>query len=285
MDIESKLTIGDVARMTGVNPVTLRAWQRRFGLLAPTRTPKGHRLYSDADVQRIEAILSWLAKGVAISKVKPLLSQGAPATTEQPDEWQGHIRQLDSAVLALNSMQLHRVLDDVSALYPFRVLLRHLLQPWLTQLPLLLSERPDGGLLTQWVHGQLWQRLSAIQMSRRGPLSARVVLLASADDSGPAILAGLELAAQNIGWWLLSLSEAEQLPLLAGRMPLDGLVLAAPASMNASQQQVLTRSVAAMGLPLLCCGQFASLYARQPGWQIISSGELTAKLILTGEQQ
>ncbi|OOE97942.1 hypothetical protein BZG79_15885, partial [Salinivibrio sp. MA427] len=39
------LTISQVAEQTGVNPVTLRAWQRRYGLLSPARTAKGHRLY------------------------------------------------------------------------------------------------------------------------------------------------------------------------------------------------------------------------------------------------
>ena len=33
-----------VSQRTGVNSVTLRAWERRYGLLKPLRTPKGHRL-------------------------------------------------------------------------------------------------------------------------------------------------------------------------------------------------------------------------------------------------
>ncbi|PSW24906.1 helix-turn-helix-type transcriptional regulator [Photobacterium swingsii] len=67
--------ISDVSEKTGVNTVTLRAWQRRYGLLNPTRTEKGHRLYSESDIERIQLILSWLDKGVSIGKVKPLLEQ------------------------------------------------------------------------------------------------------------------------------------------------------------------------------------------------------------------
>ena len=42
--------IRTVSTLTGVHPVTLRAWERRYGLIRPHRTPKGHRLYTRADV-------------------------------------------------------------------------------------------------------------------------------------------------------------------------------------------------------------------------------------------
>ncbi len=41
-------TIGEVALLCDINPVTLRAWQRRYGLLKPQRTDGGHRLFNDA---------------------------------------------------------------------------------------------------------------------------------------------------------------------------------------------------------------------------------------------
>ncbi|MBF4212988.1 MerR family DNA-binding transcriptional regulator, partial [Pseudomonas donghuensis] len=40
---EELFPIREVARLTGVNPVTLRAWERRYGLIQPTRTESGHR--------------------------------------------------------------------------------------------------------------------------------------------------------------------------------------------------------------------------------------------------
>ena len=73
---EGYLPIREVARSTGVNAVTLRAWERRYGLIVPYRTPKGHRLYSPANLERIHAILAWLARGVAVGQVKALLDHG-----------------------------------------------------------------------------------------------------------------------------------------------------------------------------------------------------------------
>ena len=37
--------IRTVSAETGVNPITLRAWERRYGLVNPRRTDTGHRLY------------------------------------------------------------------------------------------------------------------------------------------------------------------------------------------------------------------------------------------------
>ena len=53
------LPIREVARLTGVNPVTLRAWERRYGLIVPQRTPKGHRLYSGAQIDQVRQVLDY----------------------------------------------------------------------------------------------------------------------------------------------------------------------------------------------------------------------------------
>ena len=49
-------SIGEVAERCGINPVTLRAWQRRYGLLKPQRSEGGHRQFDDEDILRIEEI-------------------------------------------------------------------------------------------------------------------------------------------------------------------------------------------------------------------------------------
>src|SRR5918993_350259 len=51
------MSIGEVSRRTGVTVPTLRAWERRYGLLVPVRTAGGHRRYSDDDVRRVLAVL------------------------------------------------------------------------------------------------------------------------------------------------------------------------------------------------------------------------------------
>ncbi|MGH8463007.1 MAG: MerR family transcriptional regulator, partial [Pseudomonas sp.] len=69
LDQEELFPIREVSRLTGINPVTLRAWERRYGLIQPTRTESGHRLYSQADIDVVRNILGWIERGVAVSKV------------------------------------------------------------------------------------------------------------------------------------------------------------------------------------------------------------------------
>ena len=74
--------IREVARLTGINPVTLRAWERRYGLIQPTRTESGHRLYSMHDVEAVREILGWIERGVAVSKVGKILAKGRAAQAQ-----------------------------------------------------------------------------------------------------------------------------------------------------------------------------------------------------------
>ena len=93
LDSSEYFPIRELSLRTGVNSVTLRAWERRYGLLKPKRTDKGHRLYDQGDVQRVEGILRWIQQGVAVSKVRALLEKGAMLDSVVPSnewlEWQG----------------------------------------------------------------------------------------------------------------------------------------------------------------------------------------------------
>ena len=125
---EQKLyAIREVSAMTGVNPVTLRAWQRRYGLVLPQRTPKGHRLYTEADIERIRQILAWLDKGVSIGQVKPLLAGAKPPATES--DTLPEMAPLLTALESLNRLRCLQLLDEAFRLYPFAALRRRLIDP------------------------------------------------------------------------------------------------------------------------------------------------------------
>ncbi|HEX5724710.1 MAG TPA: MerR family transcriptional regulator, partial [Longimicrobiaceae bacterium] len=57
-----------VAAVTGINPATLRAWERRYRLIAPRRSPSGYRLYSDEDVAVLSRIKRLTDEGLAIGE-------------------------------------------------------------------------------------------------------------------------------------------------------------------------------------------------------------------------
>jgi DNA-binding transcriptional MerR regulator len=96
-------SIGEVAERCGINPVTLRAWQRRYGLLRPQRSEGGHRQFDESDIQRIEEIKRWIESGVSVSKVKALLDEnklaGQAGWTSVQEEMMSTLRQVNPARL------------------------------------------------------------------------------------------------------------------------------------------------------------------------------------------
>ncbi|MEY2455958.1 MAG: hypothetical protein QOK06_1052, partial [Acidimicrobiaceae bacterium] len=61
------MRVGELARRTGVGVSTLRAWENRFNFLEPQRSPAGHRLYVEADVERVDAVLRLVAEGLTLA--------------------------------------------------------------------------------------------------------------------------------------------------------------------------------------------------------------------------
>jgi MerR family transcriptional regulator, light-induced transcriptional regulator len=49
-------TIGQAAARSGINVSLLRAWERRYGIVAPSRTEGGYRLYDDDAIERLRAM-------------------------------------------------------------------------------------------------------------------------------------------------------------------------------------------------------------------------------------
>jgi len=124
--------IRTVAQLTGINPVTLRAWERRYGLIEPTRTEKGHRLYSQADVDRINRILLLLDQGVALSQMDEALNRerGMPEG-EHADLWSRFRDRLVGAIARFDEDGLERIYNEMLALYPLPVVIQRILVPLL----------------------------------------------------------------------------------------------------------------------------------------------------------
>lgn len=141
-----------VADRTGLTFETLRAWERRYGVVVPGRTDGGQRLYSDADVERLRLLRRATQGGRSISQVATLsgeelvalvredgragagqltLPPTAPDATSHLVETVAATRAMDAAALeaALGRgvvvLGLHAFVDGVVA-----PLLRHLGDGW-----------------------------------------------------------------------------------------------------------------------------------------------------------
>lgn len=119
-------TIGEVAELCSINPVTLRAWQRRYGLVVPQRTDGGHRLFNESDIDRIREIKHWVDKGIQVSKVKSLLLTHTPETGSQ---WCIQQEALLRLLLAGNINRVRLWVSETGRNYPAQTLIDNLFIP------------------------------------------------------------------------------------------------------------------------------------------------------------
>jgi len=81
------LRIGELSRRVGVSDHLLRAWETRYGLLHPSRSNGGYRLYSEADADRIRRMKEHLAAGLSAAEAASAVraeSRGAPVGASPP---------------------------------------------------------------------------------------------------------------------------------------------------------------------------------------------------------
>lgn len=81
MNPPGHLRIGELSRRVGISPELLRAWERRYELLQPTRSSGGFRLYSDADELRVRRMQRYLQEGMSAAEA----AQAALAGSTKPE--------------------------------------------------------------------------------------------------------------------------------------------------------------------------------------------------------
>ena len=143
-----RFTIKIVSTQTGIKPITLRAWERRYQLLAPQRSENRYRLYSERDV----AILRWVKQrvesGITISTaamelqgmlksgVLPEAMEPAPRWTprNQSDSPEKYTARLYEALSTCQEEAATATLGEAHALFDLTTVCLRIIIPCLVQL-------------------------------------------------------------------------------------------------------------------------------------------------------
>jgi MerR family transcriptional regulator, light-induced transcriptional regulator len=132
------LRIGQLAKRTGVSPELLRAWEQRYGLLQPTRTAGGFRLYSAADQARVQRMQRLVAGGLAAAQAAHLvLSDGEPAppTASPPaTTLENAADDLTASLDRLDEQAANTALDRLLSTYTVETVLQEVIVPYLHRL-------------------------------------------------------------------------------------------------------------------------------------------------------
>jgi methanogenic corrinoid protein MtbC1 len=81
---QPRVRIGELSRRTGIAPDTLRAWERRYGLLEPSRSAGGFRLYGPEDERRVRAMKAMIETGLSASEAARQAAAAPSAASAGP---------------------------------------------------------------------------------------------------------------------------------------------------------------------------------------------------------
>jgi len=144
MNGETVLRIGELSRRSGVSPELLRAWERRYELLRPTRSPGGLRLYSLEDLERVRLMRQHIDGGLAAAEAATLVSRtpvGDAAADTPALSRAGAQQELAAALDAFDEPAAQAVIDRQLATTTLDSFLSEVVLPYLRE----LGERWERG--------------------------------------------------------------------------------------------------------------------------------------------
>jgi DNA-binding transcriptional MerR regulator len=132
------LRIGELSRRVGVSPELLRAWETRYGLLRPSRSQGGFRLYSDEDEARVRLMRMYQERGLSAAEAAGLAARAEPAAPEAAAEENGRVvadvQRLSDALDAFDEAGAHAAFDSLVSALSVDALVRQAVIPYLEQL-------------------------------------------------------------------------------------------------------------------------------------------------------
>ncbi|TNF98448.1 MAG: MerR family transcriptional regulator [Gammaproteobacteria bacterium] len=277
-DKESQLErfpIRVLSEKTRVGTSTLRAWERRYGLLHPERTPKGHRLYGHEDTKRVFKILDLLNDGHSLQSIADLLlvkekrpndsrlniipeAQGNDLASTSAI-WDDFLHTTLEAVRDFSSERIDAVYNEASSLYPVDLVTDRLIQPTLAVLGDVWKERPEQGIAeehfyTSWLKNRLGARFHHAYTHARGAKIICACVPGSYHEIGLMLFA---LSALARGYRVLYFGAdlpLNQISHIAQRSAARAVVLGAHVQMNKNINAELAGLVPKLEIPVFIGG-------------------------------
>lgn len=217
--MEKLYTIGTVSKLTGVGAITLRAWERRYGLITPVRKESGHRLYTRRHIDQINRITALTQQGLRISQVTPEMLeselQEGDGSEAGNDVWKDYLNSMVAAIVSFDEDRLEEIYNGALSLYPIGVVTEKLLTPLLIELGLRWVSNEGNIAEEHFFAFYLRNKLGARYHHRtRGNTGPRILLAGMSGEHHEIGLLLFSLAAHDAGYRVIP---------LGANMPLDEL--------------------------------------------------------------
>ena len=265
-DTGPRLRIGELSRRTGVRADTLRAWERRYGLLRPERTEGGFRLYGSADEARVRAMTARIEAGVSAAEAARLTVSSAPAAEADGDgatEGEPLTASADALRVALEAFDdsgANAVLDEALSRLTLETVAEGVVLPAMRQ----IGNRWESGEISvaqeHFATGVVRGRLLSVARNWGAGTGPLALLACPPGESHDLGLISFGLVLHSRGWRITYLGPDTPIDTVSqavGDLHPDAIVLAAldPAPFESAAQEL---SALASGGRLLIAGAGAS---------------------------
>lgn len=267
-NIEGQFSIRDLSEVSGVNSVTLRAWERRYGLLKPERTAKGHRYYHQSDVEKIRQILRWIDRGVAISKVKPLLEQTHltqdESETTAGEDWKKIMSEILESASAFRCEKLSNQMQDIFLNYPLDTLANNFFPPLFQDLEKRSNQQPGSHAEKKFIETELSLRLqSQIHQQNANNQGERILLTILGKDDRQYRSLLFTLALLEAGYRVnlfIDGCQLREIPLVAEKNPVKAVICYSDIRIKETLlEQELKRCSTHTKLPFFVAGEWVNI--------------------------
>jgi len=146
VDPSARVRIGELSRRVGVSPELLRAWEQRYGLLHPTRSSGGFRLYSAADELLVRRMQHNLSHGLSTAEAArvALEADREPQRSPPMEHLAASAESLHLALERYDEQAANAVLDRALSTFTTGTVLAEIVTPVLQS----VGARRAGGELT-----------------------------------------------------------------------------------------------------------------------------------------
>jgi methanogenic corrinoid protein MtbC1 len=170
-----------VAKLTGLSKDVIRVWERRYGLVKPSRSSNRYREYSDEEVALLRFVKAQMEQGATIGSLaaeghESLVARMRIATPVSAEDQKPHERLLDDLMGSLDPLDkagFERRLNGAVAVIPFEEAVQRILLP----LQRRIGELWHQGLLdigvehyvTKIVQQKLFSVMNQLPVNESGP--------------------------------------------------------------------------------------------------------------------
>jgi MerR family transcriptional regulator, light-induced transcriptional regulator len=197
--------IGELSRRVGVGPDSLRAWERRYGLLRPVRTPGGFRLYSREDERRVRDMQEQLARGLSAAQAAEVVLAAGQLAASPAAALDDLRARLAAALAEFDDTAANAVLDRVLALHGPDIAMRDVIYPYLRELGEAWERAEVDVAQEHFASNILQSRLLALAPAWEAANGPRALIACAPGEQHSLGLTGFGAALRQRGWRVTNL--------------------------------------------------------------------------------